>query len=50
MTEEKLRLRYLEDTKSVIQMWIRFPYVICLIFDDDGIMKELIIDKSDEYI
>ena len=50
MTEERLRLRYIEDTKSVIQIWIKFPYIICLLFDDNGIMRELIIDKTDEYI
>lgn len=52
MTEEKLLLRYIEDTKKIMQVWIRFPYVICIVYDLNGIMYELIIDdhKYNEYI
>ena len=49
MTEEKLRLRYIEDTDKILQVWIRFPFVICIVFDTKGKLKELIIDE-DEYI
>jgi hypothetical protein len=50
MTEEKLRLRYIEDTNTILQVWIIFPYIICLSLDCDGIMHELLIDQCDEYI
>ena len=50
MTEEKLLLRYIEDTRKILQMWIIHPYIICVVVDLDGIMYELIIDEHDEYI
>jgi len=50
MTGEKLRLRYLEDTNTIVQVWIRFPYNICLVLNSDGSLLELIIDEHDEDI
>ena len=51
MTEEKLRLRYIEDTDTIMQVWFRFPYLICVALDRDGTMHEVLIEKTnDEYI
>ena len=36
MTGEKLQLRYLEDTNTIIQMWTRLPYIICLVYNNKG--------------
>ena len=48
MMEETLRLRYLEDTNSVIQMWSLSHYNLYLIFDLDGIMIDLIYEEINE--
>lgn len=50
MMEGKLLLRYIDDTRRILQMWIRHPYIICVVIDLDGIMYDLIIDEHDEYI
>ena len=53
MMGETLRLRYLEDTNNIIQMWPIGPYNLYLIFDLDGIMVEFIyeeLDKDDDNI
>ena len=50
MTEEKLQLRYIDDTRKILQMWVISPYVICLVMSLDGTMYELIIEDQDEYI
>jgi hypothetical protein len=47
---EILRLRYIDDTNTILQVWVIYPYIICLTLDCDGIMHELLIDTHDEYI
>ena len=49
MTEEKLQLRYIEDTRMIIQIWNYFPYFIAVVYNLRGDLTELIIEE-DEYI
>ena len=48
MMGERLRLRYIEDTNTIVQIWLIFPYSICLVLNSDGELVELIIDEHDE--
>ena len=47
MMEGKLRLRYLDDTRTIAQVWDIFPYFIAVIYNIHGDLIELIIDEHE---
>ena len=47
--EERLRLQYSEDTNYIIQIWARLPYVICVVYNTQGKLIDLITER-DEHI
>ena len=44
MTGEKLLLRYVEDTRMIVQVWKYSPYFIAIIYNLKGDLIELIIE------